>query len=102
MREPSTPAAPSQLLRPELALRALGAIESQLRWLVVGQESGEAILVIWPPHQTALSANRNESLLGLHTLSLGQPIRTESHEVFYSPGEESPEKKTPSSSAPGR
>jgi|SRR6188508_2416940 hypothetical protein len=48
------------LLRAELALGTLGAIEGQLWWLVVSQGSGEAIIGVGPPDGATLNTAEND------------------------------------------
>jgi hypothetical protein len=60
----------SVLLRAEFALSALGAVEGQLGRFIIGQESGEAILVIW--HHTSPHSVQ----IGMRVCSAFTPSRT--------------------------
>jgi hypothetical protein len=56
----------------ELSLRALRAVERELRRLVVGQPRLPAILVGWQPESAALRAGGDQrDALGVHATSLG-------------------------------
>jgi hypothetical protein len=75
----------------ELALITLGAIERQLRRLVISPVGGKAILLVRPPHATTFDTTVNDGkTLGLHDLSLRHPELTWCTRVIYSAGEEFP------------